>query len=172
MYARHGINYLMTPCKVKTSIPWVDLCESFWILGMPSIQNTRTKSFALSLHPIHYVNKTFAHLSWLRFVAILCIFFKKKKIFSKIRSKHKGSNQKIRSWKSVFWNASNFQKWQVNVKHSHHDITSQQLHIHETFTTFAKCIFNSFLDNQPPSEVLPKIGVDPESVNDHMFKFH
>ena len=31
-------------------------------------------------------------------------------------------------------------------KHSHHDITSQQLHIHETFTTFAKCIFNSFLD--------------------------
>ena len=33
-------------------------------------------------------------------------------------------------------------------------------------------IFNSLLDNQPFGEVLPKIAVDPESVNDHMFKFH
>ena len=30
---------------------------------------------------------------------------------------------------------------------------------------------HSILDNQPPREVLPKIGVDPESMNDHMFKF-
>ena len=32
---------------------------------------------ALSLHPKHYLNKTFSHLSWLRFVAILKTFFKK-----------------------------------------------------------------------------------------------
>ena len=57
-------------------------------------------------------------------------------------------------------------------KHSHHDIPSQ----HPAFIKYSpllqSVIFNSLLDNQPFGEVLPKFAVDPESVNDHMFKFH
>ena len=44
---------------------------------------------ALSLHPKHYLNKTFSRFSWLRFVAILYTFFKKKKKKKKIKRKRK-----------------------------------------------------------------------------------
>ena len=53
MYAKHGVNHLRHLCKEETSIPWVDLSKSFWILGMPSIRNTGTQVW-----PCHLVLDT------------------------------------------------------------------------------------------------------------------
>ena len=44
----------------------------------------------------------------------------------------------------VKWLPLTRDKEHVIPKHSPHDIPSQQLHILETFTTFAKCTFNSW----------------------------
>ena len=44
----------------------------------------------------------------------------------------------------VQWLSVTKDKGHVIPKHSPHDIPSQQLHIPKTFTTFAKCIFNSW----------------------------
>ena len=47
----------------------------------------------------------------------------------------------------VKWLSLTRDKGHVILKHSPHDITSQQFHIHETFTTFTKCTFNSWHSN-------------------------
>ena len=85
--------------SIMASLRGVDLCPlSGSLRKLLDIGNAIhlkhwNPDLALSLHPKHCLNKTFSYFNWLRFVAIFFFF---KKGFSKIRSKHKCSNQNIK----------------------------------------------------------------------------
>ena len=85
-YAKRGINHL------RLSLQGEDLhLLSGSLRKLLNIRNSIHRKhwnpdLALSLHPKHYLNKTFSRFGWLRFVAILNTFFK-------IRTEHKCSNQ-------------------------------------------------------------------------------